>query len=131
LLTELNNALRALGSGLEALAEPSTRLSDYDLPEPDVVLTRYRGDGPVPRESVALLIEVAHTSQAMDKGLKLTRYAMAGVPEYWLADVEEMVIHQYTSPTAGEYADCRSQPIGERIAAKTVPGLEVPTDLLG
>ena len=53
LATELNIALRALGSDLEAWAEPSTRISDHSLPEPDIVLTRHRGRGVVPLELVS------------------------------------------------------------------------------
>lgn len=131
LLTELNIALRALGSDLEALVQPSTRLSDHDLPEPDIVLTRYRGDGPVPLASVALLVEVAHTSQAFDKGPKLKMYSAAGIAEYWLADVEAMIIFQHTAPGDGGFGTCHTLQVGERIAAVTIPGLEVPTDLLG
>ena len=104
--TELNIALRALGSDLEAWAEPSTRISDHSLPEPDIVLTRHRGRGVVPLETVALLVEVADTTLDTNLGRKLRIYAEAGVPEYWVADLNGGRIARMWEPVEDGYGRC-------------------------
>ena len=52
-------AIEAMGSDLFVAIEGSARLSDHDLPEPDVVLTNEPyGEGPIPQRSVMLVVEV-------------------------------------------------------------------------
>jgi hypothetical protein len=60
-------------------------------PQPDVVLLRPRTDfytqAHPEAQDVYLLIEVADTSVAADREVKLPIYARAGMPEAWLLDV--------------------------------------------
>jgi hypothetical protein len=53
-------------------------------------------------------------------------FADADVPEYRVADVS--VIHQMWSPE-GDYSQRREIALGERIAAMTVPGLEIASTI--
>ena len=131
LLTDLNIALRTLASDLQAWAEVSVHLSDHSLPEPDIVVTRFRGTGAVPHASVALLVEVADTTLQNDMGRKAALYAMAGIPEYWVADVEGRVIHQTWGPSGEAYAKRRTVAFGAEIAAATLTGVSVETGRLG
>ncbi len=128
LATELNIALRALDSDLEAWAEPSTRISDYSLPEPDVVLTRHRGRGVVPLETVALLVEVADTTLDVDLGRKLRIYAAAGVPEYWVVDLNGGRVIQMWEPVGDGYCRRNEVALGEKAASVTIDGLMVATE---
>ena len=73
-------------AGLEALVEVSVRTSDHDLPEPDITLTRWRGRGAVPVETVALVVEVADTTLDHDLGRKARLYAAPG----WLCLASRM-----------------------------------------
>ena len=119
-------ALRASQSPLEALVEASIAVPDHGVPEPDIVLTgEPEGEGLVPLGSVALVIEVADTTLTNDLGIKARLYARAGIPEYWVADVEGKVIHQLWAPEGDAYAQRRGVAFGERIAALTVAGLVV------
>lgn len=118
--------LRALQSPLEALIEASIAIPDRGVPEPDFVLTSEpEGEGLIPLGTVALVIEVADTTLANDLGVKARLYARAGIPEYWVADVEGKVIHQLWAPEGDTYAQRRAVAFGARIEAVTVAGLVV------
>lgn len=128
LAVEFNMALRALGSDLEAWNEASTRVSDYSLPETDVVLTRHRGRGVVPLESVALLVEVSDSTLDIDLGRKLRIYAEAGVPEYWVIDLNGGRAMRMWEPSGSGYAQRDETPLGERVESATIGGLAVATE---
>lgn len=127
LAAEFLFALRALGSDLEAWNEPSTRVSDYSLPEPDIVLTSYRGRGVVPLESVALLVEVSDTTLAIDMGKKLRIYAEAGVPEYWVVDLNGGKVIRMSEPSGDGYVKRDEVALGLSVASLTINGLSVVT----
>ena len=124
---ELGLILRETGSELRPIVEASTRVSDYSLPEPDIVVTSYKGPHVVPLESVALIVEVSDTTLKIDLGRKLRIYAAAGVPEYWVVDAEAKVVHQLWSPAAKSYREKREVTLGARIEAVTIAGLAVET----
>ncbi len=130
LTVALANRLEALGSDLEAISEVSVRVADDSMPEPDIVLTRFRGDRAVPGETVALAIEVSETTPDNDLGRKAKLYAAAGIPEYWVVDLPggRVVVHE--QPGAADYQRRRDVSFGEPLIAATVPGLEVATDRL-
>lgn len=127
----LRLALEEMGSDLAVGIEGSLRLSDHDLPEPDILLTNEPyGKGPVPQESVALVIEVSDASIEFDMGRKAQVYAARGLAEYWIADVNARIIHQLWSPRDGAYAERRSVPFGAMIEAVTIEGLVISTSTL-
>ena len=69
-------------SELSVLSDISVRLSEHDVPEPDIAITNApEGDGILPLEAVKLLIEVSDSTLAQDLGLKAALYAGTGVPE--------------------------------------------------
>ena len=127
LAVELNIALRAMNSNLEAWNEPSTRVSDHSLPEPDIAVTSYRGRGIVPLESVAVLVEVADTSLDIDLGRKLRIYAEAAVPEYWVIDLNGGRVMRMWEPFGNSYAQSDEIFLGQPVASKTIFGLMVIT----
>jgi Uma2 family endonuclease len=72
-------------------------------PEPDVVLVRgdrrdYAQRHPGPGD-VTLVVEVADTSIARDRGIKKQLYAQAGIAIYWIVNLVERQIEVYTEPT--------------------------------
>jgi len=129
LATELNIALRTMGSPLEAWTEVSVRLSEGSLPEPDIVLTSYRGAGVVPVDTVALLIEVADSTLETDLGRKADLYAAAGVPEYWVVDLNEnrVLLHAHPRGDGSGYDGQLDAPFGEPLHSATIAGLTVET----
>ena len=126
LFIAISAALKLAGLPLEAMVEASISIPDHGVPEPDIVLTSEPdGEGLIPLASVALVIEVADTTLGTDVGRKASLYATAGIPEYWVADVEAKVIHQMWAPEGEAYAQRREVAFGERVEAVTVAGLVV------
>lgn len=116
------------GSGLEAVVEGSVAMPPVDVPEPDIVVTsEAEGEGLIPLASVQLIVEVADTTLKADLSLKAAIYARHAIPEYWVADVNGRVVHQFWAPKGEAYASSRQVALGERIAAATIDGLAVET----
>jgi len=124
----IRRALEAIGNPLFVGTEGSVALSDHDLPQPDILLTSApEGDGAIPGASIALLIEVADATLPFDLGRKARMYAAAGMPEYWVVDVQGAVIHQLWSPAGCEFGERRTIRFGEPVSAITIGGLVVDT----
>ena len=101
------------------------RLDIHGEPEPDVALLRLpEGPQGTPRpEDVLLLIEVADTSLAHDRDVKLPRYAGAGIPEAWIVALEEDHIEVYRRPQAQGYAERQVFKRGEAVEIEALPAL--------
>lgn len=112
-----NYAVARLGDDLRALLPASYRVREeksylhgrYDRPEPDLAVVRgtledYRRREPRPRD-IALLIEVADTSYAKDRGAKWWRYAAAGIPVYIVVNLKKAQVEVCSDPAGrGESA---------------------------
>jgi Uma2 family endonuclease len=81
--------------------------------------------------SVALAVEVAATSLALDLERKAPLYARHGIGEYWVVDVNGSLIHQMWATEGEAYCERREVAVGERIEAATIDGLAVETDGIG
>ncbi|WP_010185492.1 Uma2 family endonuclease [Sphingomonas sp. PAMC 26605] len=117
--------LREIGSDLELMTEVAIRLNDDSMPEPDIVLHRWRGEGPVPVESVALVIEVSDTTLANDLGRKSDLYAAAGIPEYWVIDLNESRALMHENPDSDGYHGQLDILLTDRLVSATIADLEV------
>jgi Uma2 family endonuclease len=89
-------------------------------PEPDLVVARgdrtlYRHRHPEPSDT-ALVIEVSASSLQRDRTDKARIYARAGIPVYWVVNVEDKIIEVYTQPSgpgpAPAYAKRDDYPAG-------------------
>ena len=80
------------------------RLDDHTEPEPDLALLRLDRRRGVPMADDALLvIEVADTSLAYDREIKIPRYARSGIAETWLFDIESATLTRYQIPEKDKY----------------------------
>ena len=121
-----------VGTRVVVLPQGPIRLSARSLPEPDVTLLRprqvpYRDAVAEPRD-VLLLIEVSDTSLRRDRELKLPLYADAGIPEYWIADVQHEVIEVHTNPSGSRYGSVRRFGRGESVIPLAFPDLRIAVD---
>ncbi len=127
----IRQALEAQGIDLFVGTEASVKLSEHDLPQPDIIMTSApRGDGPVPGDSVRLLVEISDTTLAFDLGRKAAMYAQAGIPECWVVDLNGRVIHQLADTTGAHFDRHDQVSFGDSITSVAVPGLTVATDWL-
>lgn len=82
-------------------------LGDFSAPQPDVAILRYRDDyyeqSHPTAPDVLLLIEVADTSLAYDRGAKLTLYARYRVPEVWIVDIPGGHLDIHRDPDGARY----------------------------
>lgn len=76
--------------GIVAVGNP-VRLSQNTEPQPDFTVLRpragYETRGPRP-EDVMLAVEVSDTTLRRDRRVKLALYARAGIPEFWIVNLE-------------------------------------------
>jgi Uma2 family endonuclease len=101
--------LLTLGARGRALvrAQGPLEIPPYSEPLPDVLLLkprtdRYRDALPQPAD-VLLIIEVADSTLARDRDLKIPLYSRHGIPESWLVDVQRQVITVYQQPSGEGY----------------------------
>ncbi|MCY4560436.1 MAG: Uma2 family endonuclease [Chloroflexi bacterium] len=112
------------------------RIDDTTLLYPDLAVLRLRSDyrhrlpGP---EDVLLVIEVSDSSIRRDREAKLSRYAAAGIPEVWIANVPDCHVEAFHDPVDGVYQSSRIVPADGRISPRAFPDvvLTVGDFLLG
>lgn len=84
-------------------------LSDFNEPEPDIVLAKpishdYTKNHPKP-EDIFCLFEVADSSLDYDREIKAALYAESKIPEFWIVNISEKQLERYTKPTDGQYSE--------------------------
>ena len=104
-------------------------LDDFSEPEPDLALLKpsvdtYRQRHPRP-DDVLLLIEVADTSGAYDRRVKIPLYAQAGISEYWIVDVNRRLVEVRRSPRGDGYASVEELAPGARLSPEAFPDIEL------
>ncbi len=100
------------------------RLNDRSAPQPDIAVLRERPLSevrPYFPQDVYLVIEVADSSLAFDQGAKLARYAAAGIPEVWVANLRAREVTAYSDPDGSEYASVHTYGAGDSISPRAFP----------
>ena len=128
---EINHLLgRQLGDELRVDVQSPVRLDEQEEPQPDLTVIRTRDYGrslPTPGD-VLLLIEVADTSLAYDREVKLPLYARSGIAEVWLVDLNGGIIERHTEPSENGYRLVRRAGRGETLESAALPALTLPVD---
>ena len=133
IVDRLNIMLAARLAGVAHLrVQGPIHLDDYNEPQPDVTLMRFRDDyygsrHPTPAD-VLLAIEVADTSLSYDRDEKMPRYGAAGIPEAWLVDVQAETVTVFTQPHAGGYREQHILSRGQELLSFAVEGLRLQVD---
>lgn len=102
--------------------------SDVSEPEPDVAvvpLGEYDADHPA---QAHLIIEVADSSLAHDRGRKARIYAACQVPEYWIVNLVDRTIEVRTEPVLGSYQRVTIHPKGATLCPRDFPELVLRVD---
>ena len=119
-----------MGQALIAIQSPI--VLPRSRPYPDVAVLRrradyYRSGKPGPAD-IFLVIEVADTSLARDRDLKLPAYGQAGIAETWVVDLTSGVVIAGTRPGTEGHALVTVHPRDDRLV---VPGLPAVTLTVG
>ncbi len=107
------------------------RLTDYDEPEPDIVLTdltKYDGKRhPRPAETI-LVVEVSDSTLKYDRDIKLPLYAAAEIPEVWIVNLQNDIIEIHQQPSIGIYQLTKIFKRGEVVKSALLPGMALEVD---
>ena len=109
------------------------RLSPIVEVYPDLALLKprtdfYRSAHPGPNDTL-LVVEVADSSAAFDRGIKAELYARHAIPEDWIVDIPARMIRFHRTPVNGRYTDITAT---ETPGLTAVPGLDgIKVDLGG
>jgi Uma2 family endonuclease len=128
----LRRLVSAAGERAIVSAQDPIVLGPASEPQPDLALLRpradfYAGAHPGP-DDVWLIVEVAETSLAFDRAVKVPLYARAGIAEVWLIDLPGQHIEVYRQPSEGRYAQVHRLPRGQRVTPHALPDLGVAVD---
>ena len=100
-------------------AQNPLQLGDLSEPEPDFMLLKPNADFYSSRHpnanDVLLLIEVADSSLTFDQNQKLRLYALHGIPEYWLLNLNDECLEVYRKPNDEVYAEKTTLRAGDTI----------------
>ena len=129
---------KAFSKGYFIAAQVSLEIGEFHDPEPDIAV--FSGDirdySDAPLDSALLVVEVSITTLGYDRNHKAAIYALAGIEEYWIINVEQQQVEVYRAPKpqsrgGSRYSDINSYGIGDFVtplAAQEV--LIAVTDLL-
>lgn len=113
----------------EATIDVSPEDNPTNQPQPDAVVLResfevYASRYPGPAD-IRLIVEVADSSLEQDLRTKRDLYARAGIPEYWVVDLNSrrMIVHR--TPVEGKYTDAFALSPEEAVAPLESPEREL------
>ena len=102
--------------------------------QPDIVYVSRERQGMIVERGIEgapdLVVEVlSRSTEARDRGIKMKRYAAAGIPHYWIVDPRVRALEAYRLDAQG-YALTGSYGPGSTFRPELFPGLEIPIDEL-
>lgn len=125
--------IRSLPETVLVRIQNPLRISDFDEPEPDVVLadlTKYDGNRhPRPAETI-LVMEVSDVSLKNDRDVKLPLYADAGIAEVWIVNLRDNVIEIHQDPSLGIYQQVKIFKSGGQATSNVLPELSLEVDAI-
>ena len=126
-LTHLLN--EAVGSAAIVWTQNPVALPPDSEPQPDIALLKpsgdfYRAALPGPAD-VLLIIEVADTTLAYDRNVKLPLYAQYRIPEVWLFDLQTESLSIYRHPSSQGFQQVLAPARNERVSPELLPAINV------
>jgi Uma2 family endonuclease len=130
--------VRALPDHLTMGVEVTLRLTNTILLEPDLAVFPKdlfkKSSAPFaqldPGEA-ALVVEVAVSSLAYDKGLKARLYARHRVKEYWVVDANERVTWVHTGPSGDGWSSIVKRGPDDPLTTPALPGFSIRLGEIG
>lgn len=114
----------AVSPAVKVRVQMPLTLGDDSEPEPDIALVTAAEAARTDEHphTALLVVEVAGSSLKQDRELKAGIYARAGIPEYWIVNLEArcVEVHRDPDPLDGRYAT---------LLTTTAPDVVVPTGL--
>ena len=120
---------RIVPEDITVMIQNGLDIGDHHQVEPDAALVRVPDDlwdRPVTPSDCLLVVEVADSSLEVDRQAKLSLYAAAGVPEYWIIDLEGRQVEVHRDPNKDTYDSRTVHGPGEQVTALLVPQVRIP-----
>ncbi len=112
----------ALAGRAMVLVQCPIYLNDLSAPQPDFAVVRpHTAPSRSQPQDVHFVIEVADSSLRYDSGAKLARYAAAGIPEVWIANLQVREVTVYTNPSETGYVNAATYRPGDSISPGAFP----------
>jgi len=128
--------MNALGKVALVRVQGPLFIDNYNLPEPDIQLVRRRPDyydseHPSPKD-VFLVLEISDSSLTRDREVKLALYAISGVTEYWIEDIQQHAILVFRNPSGDTYNTQLTYHRGDWLSTLAFPDIRLKVeDILG
>ncbi len=122
----------AVGPAFFVSQRTPVRLGSLSMPEPDVAVVRgrVRDFSRAHPTSAELIVEVADSSLALDRGRKLRLYAREGIREYWIVHLADDCVEVRRQPVGEDYAETRTFRRVETITVGPQSAIVAVNDLL-
>ena len=125
---------RLAGDAAIVRVQGAVELDRFAAPQPDIVLLRPKEDLYVGKNpgspDIFLIVEVADSSLEYDTTVKLELYAILGIPEYWVADLQHNRLLVYCQPAGESYQTVTELHRGDTVAPQLLPVCRIPVDVL-
>ena len=123
---------RLAGTAVVSVQGPLV-LDDGTEVYPDLLVLKQRGDGyrksnPT-AEDALLVIELADSSLTLDLGVKLAKYARAGIRRYWVFDIKNRTLHDHRDPDRFGRRYRQLHSLDEGVLSITIEGVDVQVDV--
>lgn len=106
-LSRLSRRLQKFDQEVYVWSQCPVQFSNKSLPMPDIALLRLPQDEASENhpqlEEVLLIVEVADSSLEFDRKKKLSIYAKAAIPEYWIVNLVDKQLEAYQQPMGKKY----------------------------
>ena len=126
--------VRRAGDHAIVRVQGTVELDQFCAPQPDVVLLRPRDDFYVGKNpggaDIFLIIEVADSSLEYDTTVKVELYAILGVQEYLVADLQNNRLIAYSQPAEDRYQTIREFHRGDTAAPQLLPECAIKVAVL-
>ena len=130
--------VRAAPDGMFVGIEATLQLARDILVEPDIAIVSravYAADRKTfacPRpEDVPLLIEIAASSLAYDRGIKARLYARHGIREFWVIDADKRVTFVHTGPSGDVWSSVVEHGPQDALSTSALPGFSIRLGEIG
>jgi len=117
------------GSAIVRRQQP-VLLDEHSAPQPDLAVAvkrddYYRRSHPCAGD-VLLVVEVSDSTLAFDRDVKGALYARAGIPEFWVIDIDGARVTRFASPNNGAYAASAVFAAHDSIEARVFTDVRIP-----
>ena len=107
-VTWISTALGKIFGPLRLQTQSSLPVAEDGDPEPDVAVLAQTLDKYIDEELIVsemlLVVEASNTTLKADMTGKVRQYGSAGIPEYWVVDIPNRLLHVFREPTPSGYA---------------------------